>query len=206
MAGRGRPRGFDRAVALERAMRVFWERGYEAVSMTDLTSAMGINSPSLYAAFGSKEQLFREAVALYGATEGEPVARALAEGPTARAAVAGVLRVNAAAYSAPDRPSGCMIVLAATNCSRGHASVQEYLAGWRRDGADDLARRVARGIREGDVPPDADPDAVAAFYTAVVQGMSVQARDGASHAVLTRIAEGAMAAWDAVVGGAAPAS
>ncbi|MEW2527210.1 TetR/AcrR family transcriptional regulator [Streptomyces sp. NPDC047071] len=199
MAGRGRPRGFDRETALRRAMEVFWEHGYEATSMTDLTSAMGIASPSLYAAFGSKERLFQEAVALYSTTEGSAMTRAFAEVPTARGAVEAVLRENARAYTDRDRPTGCMIVLAATNCSPANAPVRDHLAAWRRSGAEMMAERLRRGVEEGELPAATDTEAVAAFYTTVVQGMSVQARDGASRAALDKTVDRAMAAWDAVL-------
>src|SRR5215475_3156896 len=112
MAERGRPRRFERTEALRRAMEVFWTRGYEGASMSELTAAMGINSPSLYAAFGCKEALFREALALYEAVNSGNAARALDSEPTARRAVEAMLRENAADYAAPGRPSGCMIVLA----------------------------------------------------------------------------------------------
>jgi AcrR family transcriptional regulator len=179
-------------------MRVFWERGYEAASMSDLTAAMGIASPSLYAAFGSKEQLFHEAVALYDATDGSAAARALDEAPTAREAVAALLRANARARTADGGPPGCMIVLSATNCSEANAAVREHLAARRRDRMAELARRLRQGVREGDLHAGVDAEAVAAYYTAVLQGMSVRARDGASQAELDRTAELAMAAWDLV--------
>ncbi|WP_399925197.1 TetR/AcrR family transcriptional regulator [Streptomyces kanamyceticus] len=205
-AARGRPRSFDRTTALERAMAVFWEQGYEATSMTDLTSAMEIRSPSLYAAFGSKEKLFLEAVALYGATEGEFIARALADEPTARDAVAAVLRGNARAYTDEAKPGGCMIVQAAANCSRENAAVQDRLAEWRRAGAEDIAHRIERGVLEGELPADTDTEAVASFYTAILQGMSVQARDGATRSDLEKVAERAIAAWDVVTGAVGAAS
>ncbi|MEI5101299.1 TetR/AcrR family transcriptional regulator [Streptomyces sp. PmtG] len=199
MAGRGRPRSFDRATALRQAMEVFWLRGYEATSMTDLTSAMGIASPSLYAAFGSKERLFQEAVALYSATEGAAMTRAFTEEPTARAAVEAVLRENARVYAEQGRPSGCMIVLAATNCSAANEPVREHLATWRRAGADMMAERLDRAVAEGELPAATDTRAAADFYTTVIQGMSVQARDGATAADLHKTVDRAMAAWDVVV-------
>jgi AcrR family transcriptional regulator len=177
-------------------MEVFWQRGYEGASLSDLTAAMGINSPSLYAAFGCKEELFREAVALYDALEGEATARALHEEPTARAAVEAMLRGNADAYACPEKPSGCMIVLAATTCTPENDSVREYLAECRRSGQDALQRRLERGIADGDLPPGADTAALAAYYTAVLQGLSIQARDGASREILGAIVDCAMAAWD----------
>src|SRR5918996_4164529 len=110
MAERGRPRSFDRAAALRRAMEVFWAKGYDGASLSDLTAAMGINSPSLYAAFGSKEGLFREAVALYGATEGTEIWEALPQAPTAREAIERFLRASALSFTRPDRPAGCLVV------------------------------------------------------------------------------------------------
>ena len=202
MAERGRPRAFDREQALRRAMTLFWTRGYEGTSTADLTRAMGINKPSLYAAFGCKEALFREAVALYDALEGTPVERALDEAPTARAAIENALRANLGAYADPEKPAGCMIVLSGLLGTPESAEVRRFLADLRRAGEEAFRRRVERGITDGDVPAGADARAVAAFYTTVLQGLSVQARDGAPQATLEAVVDGAMAAWDAVAGGA----
>ncbi len=196
MATRGRPRSFDRAGALRRAMDVFWEHGYEGASINDLTAAMGINSPSLYAAFGCKEELFREAVAHYNDTLGAPAAAELRERPTAREAIAAVLRHHAVVFCTPDNPRGCMIVLAATTCSEDTRSVHEYLAGWRMALETDFHERIERGIAEGDVPASADAAMIAAFYNTVNHGMAIQARDGADQKKLSSIAESAIAAWD----------
>lgn len=200
MAARGRPRTFDRSDALRRAMEVFWEHGYEGTSIAALTAAMQINSPSLYAAFGSKEALFREAVAHYDATLGATAAADLRERPTAREAIAAVLRHHAVVFCEPDNPRGCMIVLAATTCSEDTRSVHEFLAEWRMALERDFADRVERGIAEGDVPAGADAAAVAAFYNTVNHGMAIQARDGADRAKLSSVAEAAIAAWDGLVG------
>ena len=199
MAERGRPRQFDREEALRRAMTLFWSRGYEGASLGDLTAAMGINKPSLYAAFGCKEALFREAVAFYDATEGEPVQRALDSAPTARAAVEAMLRVNADVYAGPKKPRGCMIVLSSLIGAAENEELRQFLAGLRRRGEDDLRRRIARGIAEGDVPSGADARRLAAFYTTVLQGLSIQARDGASRRALNAIVDDAMAAWGTLV-------
>ncbi|MGK3968485.1 TetR/AcrR family transcriptional regulator [Sorangium sp. So ce118] len=198
MAGRGRPRSFDRAAALRRAMEVFWERGYEGTSLSDLTTAMGINSPSLYAAFGCKESLFREAVSLYNEVEGAAVARAMSEEPTARRAVEAMLRGNAEAYVSPGKPSGCMIVLAATLGTQESEAVRSHLAEVRRGALVELQRRLDRGVVEGDLPAGTDTAALAAFYTTVLQGLSIQARDGASREALLAVVDCAMAAWDAL--------
>jgi AcrR family transcriptional regulator len=190
MAGRGRPRTFDRSAALGDAMRV----------MADLTRAMGINSPSLYAAFGSKEELFREAVTLYEQTEGAAAMTALTTAATARAAITGALHANAVAYTDPDNPRGCMIVLAATTYTDRSEAVRDHLATMRRGMEHLFLARAERGIADGDVPAAADAAVVAGFYNAVMQGMSVQARDGASRAALVAVAERAEAAWDVVTG------
>ncbi|MCP9624306.1 TetR/AcrR family transcriptional regulator [Nocardia otitidiscaviarum] len=195
MAERGRPRAFDRDIALRRAMEVFWEHGYEGASMTDLTTAMGINSPSLYAAFGGKEALFREAVALYGRTEGGLTERALREEPTARAAIEAMLRDNARSYTTPGSPRGCMVVLAGSTYTTRNTAVRDFLIDMRRCTTEDIRRRLERGVADGDLPPDTDIDALAAFYATVLYGLSIQARDGVDDRELQRSIDTAMAAW-----------
>lgn len=199
MAARGRPRSFDRTEALRRAMTVFWQRGYEGASLSDLTAAMGINSPSLYATFGSKAALFREAVELYDRTEGEITYRALHEEATARGAVEAMLRGNAIAYCEPEKPRGCMIVLAATNCTLENDAIRAFLAASRRETQAQLRRRLDRGVADGDLPHGTDTASLAAFYSAVLWGLSIEARDGASRERLEAIVDHAMAGWDALV-------
>lgn len=193
MSPRGRPRAFDRDEALRQAMLLFWERGYDGASMADLTARMRIGSPSLYAAFGNKEALFLQAVALYGATAGSLTARVLSEEHTAREAIEAMLRGNAADYLLPGRPSGCMAVLAAINCS--HPGIRAYLADRRRAGRELVRQRLRRGIGDGDLPAGVDVDAMAAFYHATLMSLSLLARDGAAAAELTAVADGAMATW-----------
>lgn len=195
MAERGRPRAFDRTDALRRAMEVFWEHGYEGSSMSDLTSAMGINSPSLYAAFGGKEALFRAAVELYGQTDGGYTERALREEPTARAAIEAMLRDNAIAYTVEDKPHGCMVVLAGSTYTTRSESIRDFLVEKRLETTEDIRRRLDRGVAEGDLTAEADTAALARFYTTVLYGLSIQARDGASLAELTQSIDCAMAAW-----------
>ncbi|QRP45322.1 TetR/AcrR family transcriptional regulator [Amycolatopsis sp. FDAARGOS 1241] len=195
MSPRGRPRAFDRERALTAAMFVFWERGYEGASLADLTGAMGINPPSLYAAFGSKEALFREAVEQYSATYGSHTARALAEEPTARAAIEAMLRDNARVYVESAHPSGCMVVLAATNCAPANRSVREHL-GEARDLVRELIRtRLRRGLEAGELPEGTDVDALGGFFSTVLFGLSVQARDGAGLPELTAVIDAALASW-----------
>lgn len=160
---RGRPRNFDRALALRRAMEVFWERGYEGTSLSDLTEAMGIERPSLYAAFGCKEALFREAVDLYNEIEGVPAQRVLETALTARQAIETMLRDYAATYTQAGKPPGCMIVLAALLGTPQNKDVRDHLARHRRESRLALKARIVRGMAEGDVPQTADAERVGAF-------------------------------------------
>ncbi|NEE04424.1 TetR/AcrR family transcriptional regulator [Phytoactinopolyspora halotolerans] len=201
MAERGRPRRFDRAAALRQAMWLFWEHGYEGTSISDLTTAMGIKAPSLYAAFGGKDELFREAVALYRDTDGSATDRALSGEPSARAAVEAMLRGNADLHVRADRPGGCMMVLAATNCSEKNVGIRDHLAQLRRQTVAAIEARLRRAQSEAELRPDVDVSAVAAFLGTVLHGMAVEARDGASKEQLDSIVESAMTAWDALVGG-----
>jgi AcrR family transcriptional regulator len=196
MSGRGRPRQFNRQEALRCAMELFWAKGYGGTSLADLTAAMGINPPSLYAAFGSKEELFSEAVELYERSEGPEIWEALTTEPTARAAFGAYLRRTAHSFTRSDKPAGCLIVLGALN---GSDASPEACAVLRRHRAGNLAglrERLERGIAEGELPAGLDCQAVASFYATVQQGMSIQARDGAAVGTLLAVAEGAMAAWD----------
>lgn len=197
MATRGRPRTFDPETALRQALDLFWERGYEGTSLNDLAQAMGIASASIYACFGSKEDLFRQVMALYGRTSGEPPRRALREVPTTRAAIEAMLRATADEITRPDTPHGCMLILAAPTGAVENHSVREFLADIRRDMFDTIKARLARGLTEGDLTaPPASLHGIARYYTTVVQGLSVQARDGATRAELETVITCAMAAWD----------
>ena len=197
MGARGRPRTFDPDTALRKALDLFWERGYEGTSLSDLAQAMGIASASIYACFGSKEDLFRKVMALYGATSGEPPRRALREQPTARAAIDAMLQATADQITGPDTPHYCMLILAApTGAAENHA-VREFLAERRRGQLNAIKDRLARGVADGDLAaPPAGLDAIARYYATVVQGLSIQARDGADRAELQAVVTCAMAAWD----------
>lgn len=201
MAERGRPRSFDRQQALTSAMEVFWIRGYEAASISDLTEAMGIASPSLYAAFGSKESLFHEAVELYGRTEGPALWDAVEAAPTAREGIEGFLAATARAFSRPGKPRGCLVTLSAINLVSASPSVCDAMRKERGRGQRGLEARLQRAMAEGELPASLDAGAVAAFYLTVQQGMSIQARDGASRETLEQVVRGAMAAWTPLTGG-----
>ncbi|MFE1313452.1 TetR/AcrR family transcriptional regulator [Streptomyces sp. NPDC058755] len=190
---RGRPRSFDRATALERALMAFWEHGYEATSVSDLTRIMGIGAPSLYAAFGDKRSLFEEVVRVYADTHGAFGDRALAEEPTARAAVARTLREAAAEYTDPAHPYGCLVVHAATNCTS--PEVEQLLRERRNAGIAALESRIRADVAEGRLPAGVDAATLARHTGAMIQGMSQQARDGASRVELEALAEIAMAIW-----------
>lgn len=197
MATRGRPRTFDPDTALRQALDLFWERGYEGTSLNDLAQAMGIASASIYACFGSKEDLFRKVMALYGTTSGEPPRRALREQPTTRAAIHEMLRATADEITRPDTPHYCMLILAAPTGAVENHVVRELLADRRRDQLSTIKDRLARGVTDGDLTaPPASLDAIARYYTTVVQGLSIQARDGADRAELETVITCAMAAWD----------
>ncbi|GAA4258669.1 TetR/AcrR family transcriptional regulator [Dactylosporangium darangshiense] len=187
-ATRGRPRGFDRDTVLERAMLAFWAHGYEATSVADLTAAMGITPPSLYAAFGDKKGLFREAVRHYQRTFGGDPGQALDAAAEVREGVRGMLLVIARVYTDPAHPRGCLVISAATNCTPADADVEAELRELRNANVAALARRLA----DGGVP---GAEAFARYLGAVIQGMSQQARDGATKGDLEQIAEAALRAW-----------
>jgi AcrR family transcriptional regulator len=183
---RGRPRSFDRDAALDSALRLFWTDGYEATSIGDLTAAMGIGAPSLYAAFGDKATLFREVVERYGVRHGGFIARALTEEPTARLALERILREAAVEYTRPGWPRGCMIVSAGVNTTS--LDIAELLRDLRRDNVAVIAARIRTDVAAGLLPIDTDADALARYIGAVIQGLSQSARDGATRPQLARVA------------------
>lgn len=195
LAKRGRPKHFDREEALQAAMHVFWARGYEGASIQDLTAAMGINKPSLYSTFGCKEELFREAVSLYDKLEGAIVSGSLDAATSARSAIEDMLRANAKSYTSPEKPRGCMIVLASLLGAPDNQDVRTFLTENRLSGEQALRQRLERGLSDGDLVSDANIDQLAAFYTTVLEGLSIQARDGASSNKLSIIIDAAMMAW-----------
>jgi len=195
MAVVGRPRGFDRDTALEAAMFLFWRKGFATTSMNDLCDAMGVRSPSLYAAFGSKEALYLEAVEHYARTQGPPVWDKLAEGATARAGIENLL--IAAAYSLPKSratPAGCMAVLAAVG-DEWPTAIARVVKKVRLEMLGMLRSRLENAVAKRELPTSTDIDGLSRFYLSVYQGMAIQARDGATQAELRAVAAAAMAPW-----------
>jgi AcrR family transcriptional regulator len=172
---------------------LFWQRGYEATSIADLTQAMGIGAPSLYAAFGSKQALFAEVVDVYDSEYGSFTQRALDQEPTTRRAVERMLREAAQQYTEKSHPRGCLVISAATNCTT--AEVVQVLRDRRNAIVQDLERRIRADIARSELPPETDARALAVFTAAVVQGMSQQARDGATREDLEAVAAAAMLPW-----------
>ncbi len=190
----GRPRAFDCEKALDAALLVFWEKGYEGASLADLTRAMGINRPSLYAAFGNKEALFRKVLDRYLAKASLTMQEAFRE-PTARGVVEHWLRLNADNLTDPKRPRGCLVVHGALVCGDESSPIRQELIARREAGQAAFLERFKRAKAEGDLPPESDPAGLARFVSAVTYGMAVEAMNGASRAELRSLARTALKAW-----------
>jgi AcrR family transcriptional regulator len=190
----GRPRAFDIDEVLDRALHVFWRKGYEGTTLPDLTAAMGINRPSLYAAFGNKEELFRKALDRYADQTGARIHEAL-EAPTARAAVERLLRATADALTDPHCPRGCLSVQGALSCGEAAEPIRQELIARRAGVEVALRERFARAKSEGDLPSDSNPDDLARYIATVTQGMSVQASGGATREQLQDVVSTALRAW-----------
>lgn len=193
---RGRPREFDIDEALRKALEEFWRKGYEGTSLSDLTQAMDINRPSLYAAFGSKEGLFRRALARYLEGPAAYVQESFAE-PSARAVAERLLAGATNLLTDPDNPRGCLVVQGALVCGESDDSVaiRRELTACRLAGHAALRERFERAVAEGDLPKDTDCGDLARYLLTVMHGMAVQATSGASRVELQRVTEMAMRAW-----------
>ena len=202
MTPRGRTRSFDRQAALRQAMQVFWALGYEGATLNELQAAMGgIAPPSFYAAFGSKEELFREAVELYSRTLGAPMMKALEEGPTARASIEALLEAAVESFCKPGLPRGCFLVFGAFNSVPSNKNVEDHVRGLRVRRQKAIQRRLQRSVDEGQLPKHLDLVSLAVFYATVIDGLAIQARDGVSRESLDFAIRCAMEAWDSVVQG-----
>ncbi|MDY6922857.1 MAG: TetR/AcrR family transcriptional regulator [Pseudomonadota bacterium] len=190
----GRPLSFDRDKALREAMMLFWRHGYEATSLSDLTRGLGVTPPSIYSAFGNKKGLFLEAVDLYLSGAASPAA--IIDGAdSARAAARALMEGAAVAFTGEDTPPGCMLATSAISVSDDAADVQAHLSAIRNAVEAHLRARIERDVTDGALPPETDAETLAAHTTAIIQGMSTLARDGASRDKLLRVARSAMSAW-----------
>lgn len=192
---RGRPRVLDRDIGLDVAARLFWEHGYEGTSIADLTKAMGITPPSLYATFGSKEELYRQALDHCIEQESKCRGEALQTETTAYEAIAFYLHDVVRGITQPDKPRGCIVSTAVLQHSEENESVAQDVAARRDVAMQAIKTRFDRAVCEGELPTGADTEALARFYMAVVQGMSAQAYDGACRERLNQLADIALSAW-----------
>jgi len=191
----GRPRGFDREAALQTAMRLFWRHGYEGVSIADLTRAIGIAPPSLYAAFGSKAELYREVLALYQSRPTSQAMRSFQQDGPIRDRVAELLHATVVSATDPDTPGGCMVTAGLLYCAPEHAELAAATAELRQARCARITERLQRAIDAGELPAGADAATQARLLCAVLQGITIQARDGASAPQLHAVAAQAMRYW-----------
>ena len=191
----GRPRAFDREQALNTAMDLFWRHGFEGTSTAQLTAAIGIAPPSLYAAFGSKEALFREALALYGQRYGGFLSGPMSAPGSAREAVGQMLQGAARQFADAQHPLGCMVAAGELQASAAQGTLVAEVAQRRQAAQLAIRARLNRARQDGELPADSDTAALAAYFAMVVQGLAVQARDGAKPALLKQLADLAMQAW-----------
>ena len=192
----GRPRSFDTERALDSAMRLFRERGYEGASLSDLTKAMGINRPSMYAAFGDKESLFRRVLDRYACNANSVFQRAL-EAKTAREVAQALLYAAVDMQTREGAPRGCLITQGALVCGTEGEPIRRELTSLRREQEAMIRERLVRAKKEGDLPATAHPTDLARYLATVMQGMSVLANGGASRAELRKVADTALRAWPA---------
>lgn len=192
----GRPREFDRDDALHRVQGLFWERGYEGVTLAELVEVTGLASARLYAAFGSKEQMFREAVQLYEAGVGGFADRALAEEATITEALQRMLLDAIDVYTRP-APRGCLVVTAATNLATEHQQLQAWLADHRRQRTRSITDRLRQAAADGELAPGTDTTTLGQAFATFLNGLSTQARDGVTRTQLRRTVPTALTMLDA---------
>lgn len=195
MAERGRPRAFDRRHVLEQAMNVFWSRGYEGASLTALTSAMGLSPPSLYAEFKNKEGLFRDALDHYLTYHGAYRYSVLADAPTASEGVEVLLKETVARFYRSYPARGCLVVLAALSGTPDSQVIQDELSAQRKETHRLIEARIHQGLLDGDVPAGTNVETLSGFYTTVMFGLSVQAKDQVPYAQMIAFVETAMGVW-----------
>jgi len=193
--GRGRPRTFDRSTAIQQAMKLFWDRGYEGTTFDDLIGVMNIAPSSFYHEFGSKENLYREAVDYYVNVCLGFFPRALSTHRDARVAFEALIEESAAFLTREASPAGCMISLAGAHLPPHLRSVGDFTKGVRKLSEQAFVSRLRKGISDGDLPPETNVKELAAYFGAVLRGMAAQARDGVPRKQLLAIGRLAMRAW-----------
>jgi AcrR family transcriptional regulator len=190
----GRPRGFDTDEVLEGAMKVFWQKGYAGASISDLTNAMGIQRPTLYSTFGSKEELFAAALERYQEGPSSYFDMAIAE-PTSRGVAEALLRGAAESHTDPGSPPGCLTVQGSLVAEESQGGPAGKLAAVRKDAEATITRRLRKAQADGDLPAGADPAGLAAYLRTVTYGMAVQAASGATHEELQKTVDQALKTW-----------
>lgn len=193
---RGRPKCFDEQEALRKAMLLFWEYGYEATSMQDLLQALNITAPSLYSSFGDKTQLFYRCLDYYLENEACAIDSIFKQAKTAKIAIELYLHENVKKLSQPDKPKGCMLLVATMNCAEQHHQLQQDLLEKRQNVKRMMYQRLSQGIEEGDVGAQSKIEEIADFYCTLAQGLSMQARDGMTEAQLQHVVNHAMRFWE----------
>lgn len=193
---RGRPKCFNEQQALQKAMLLFWEHGYEATSISELTHALELTAPSLYSSFGDKAELFYKCIDYYLAHEACPIETIFLEARTAKVAFELFLYDNVQRLVQPDKPSGCMLVVATMNCSDNAQAIQHNILEKRLQIKQRLLDRLMQGVASGDLAATAPLQEMADFYATVLQGLTMQARDGATVEQLHKVVEHAMRSWE----------
>lgn len=196
---RGRPKSFNEQVALEQAMLLFWQHGYEGTSISDLTQALGITAPSLYATFGDKAALFDRCIVHYVQQEALPAEQILQNAKTAKQAVELYLYESIRHLVQKDKPKGCMLVVATMNCSQQNTFLQEHLKQIRLQSRNKLLERLNLGFEQGEIANLDKVMQLCDFYTTLLYGMTIQAIDGASADHLHSIVKNAMNMWDQII-------
>lgn len=199
MAPAGRPRTFDRDQALKKAMLVFWEKGYEGTTMSDLIETIGMKAPSVYAAFGNKDKLFIEAIELYSDLVKRGPLNALNESKDIFESIKNSLTANVELFKGSDKPSSCLIMTAAINCAPEHMHHVERLKDLRTRYKGALASRFKLAAADNQLISDADPISLAEFFTTFIHGMALRAKDGSSEKELQASCELALAALKPVL-------
>lgn len=193
---RGRPKSFDEQKALQQAMLLFWEYGYEATSISDLTQALGITAPSLYCSFGDKVQLFQKSIQYYLEHEACSLKLICDKSKTAKIAVELYFHESIKRLALTDKPAGCMLVTTTMNCSQQAQTVKQEVSAVRQSSRELLLERLKRGMQEGDLPAHTPVQLMVDFYNTVMQGLTLQARDGVPIEQLQSVVQHALKHWD----------